>query len=210
MLIKIFNSKWFQWLVSVTISVIVTLLLMHNIKADIVRIDNKINERDSLRIKNDRKILSVLQTLVTNDSIRNINAKRLPTFLPLPPENMTRVSSNYGRRIINGDTTNHIGTDYSAKKGTPIYAIAAGKVIKKEYYNGYGNCIIIDSGNGVIVTYGHQDKMLVGLNEEVQQGQQISTVGNSGRAVGESGGNHLHIEIRIYGKSYNPAEFMKI
>ncbi len=90
------------------------------------------------------------------------------------------------------------GIDMGAPGGTPIYAAAAGSVIvaKQGGYNGgYGSYVVIQHGNGSQTLYAHQTSVMVNVGQEVEKGQQIGTVGNSGRVSGPTG-YHLHFEIR--------------
>lgn len=143
----------------------------------------------------------------TQDSLNRLliqNQEHLPTFLPLPPAKMSKVSSRYGRRIsAAGDTLFHSGIDYAARKGTPVYARASGIVKKAERDDGYGNLIEIDSQNGIITKYAHLSRMIVSKNQEVKQGEQIGNVGSTGNSTG----SHLHFEIELYNKKINPSLF---
>lgn len=98
----------------------------------------------------------------------------------------------------------HEGVDLGAAKGTPIYAAAAGTVVRSEYYSGYGNCIDIDHGGGMVTRYGHQSKLIAKKGDTVQAGQKIGEVGNTGHSFG----NHLHFEVRINGKSVDPKPYI--
>lgn len=85
--------------------------------------------------------------------------------------------------------------DYGGPIGTPILAAAAGEVIVSRnsgWNGGYGNYIVIRHPNGVQTLYAHNNSNLVGVGEYVQAGQQIATMGNTGRSTGP----HLHFEVR--------------
>ncbi len=87
------------------------------------------------------------------------------------------------------------GVDIAAPKGTPIYAAAAGTVIVSRvggWNGGYGNYVVIDHGDGTQTLYGHLTTDNVSVGQSVAQGQQIGTVGNTGKATGY----HLHFEVR--------------
>lgn len=125
------------------------------------------------------------------------------------PENTTwivpcsgRVSSRYGPR----GKSFHSGIDIAAPIGTPIYATAAGTVIKAGPASGYGQAVYIDHGNGWITEYGHVNSMSVRSGTKVEQGQRIATVGNKGR----SSGPHLHLTFRKKGSRghRNPQDFI--
>lgn len=85
--------------------------------------------------------------------------------------------------------------DYGGAIGTPILAAAAGEVIVSRnsgWNGGYGNYVVIRHPNGVQTLYAHNNSNLVGVGEYVQAGQQIATMGNTGRSTGP----HLHFEVR--------------
>lgn len=86
----------------------------------------------------------------------------------------------------------HTGLDWGAKKGTPIYAAQSGVVAFSGQMRGYGNIVIIKHPNGMTTRYGHNTTNLVSKGQSVSQGQQIATVGSTGRSTG----NHLHFEVR--------------
>lgn len=90
------------------------------------------------------------------------------------------------------------GVDLAAPIGTPIYASAEGDVIvaKQGGYNGgYGSYVVIQHANGSQTLYAHQTTVMTSVGAHVSKGQQIGTVGNSGRVSGPTG-YHLHFEIR--------------
>ncbi len=117
------------------------------------------------------------------------------------------VSSPFGYRASTG--TNHTGIDIDGygSMGSPIVAADSGTVIKAEYYGGYGNCIIIDHGNGFTTLYGHLSSMYVGVGSYVSQGQTIAGVGNTGTVYGTDG-VHLHFEISINGSRVDPMGYL--
>lgn len=97
----------------------------------------------------------------------------------------------------------HSGIDLGANTGTPIYSSTDGIVTLSGTSGGYGNCVIVDAGNGLEIVYGHMSKIDVGLGK-VNKGQRIGKVGSTGN----SSGPHLHFEIRKNGVPINPAPFL--
>ncbi len=97
----------------------------------------------------------------------------------------------------------HEGVDFAAPTGTPIIAVAAGKVAFAGWNGGYGNLVIIDHGAGVTTYYAHLSAFGEGIDEgaPVARGQVIGSVGSTGRSTGP----HLHYEIRHAGKYIDPA-----
>ncbi|MCI8272523.1 MAG: M23 family metallopeptidase [Clostridia bacterium] len=113
------------------------------------------------------------------------------------------ITSRYGA-ISNRRSGAHTGTDIACAKGTPIKAVAKGKVTFSGRSGSYGNLIKIDHGNGVETWYAHCSKLYKKVGNEVQAGDTIAAVGSTGNSTG----NHLHLEIRVKGKAINPQKYL--
>ncbi|PWL71301.1 MAG: hypothetical protein DBY25_06410 [Clostridiales bacterium] len=98
----------------------------------------------------------------------------------------------------------HKGMDIASGYGNPIYASAGGTVILARWYSGYGKCVMIDHGNGIVTLYGHASNLYVSQGQVVAQGQPIAAVGSTGW----SSGNHCHFEIRVNGQTVNPRRYL--
>lgn len=95
----------------------------------------------------------------------------------------------------------HLGVDYAAAKGSPIIASGNGKVTFVGYRQGYGNLVVIQHDKKYSTRYGHMARFSkIKPGSMVKQGQVIGFVGRSGYATG----HHVHYEIRVDGKAYNP------
>lgn len=99
----------------------------------------------------------------------------------------------------------HAGVDLAIKEGTVYSAVHGGKVILAQWYGGYGYCIMIDHGNGLVTVYGHSAQLLVKQGDEVKAGQPIGIVGSTGHSTGP----HLHLEIHVNGKAQDPEPWFK-
>jgi murein DD-endopeptidase MepM/ murein hydrolase activator NlpD len=100
-----------------------------------------------------------------------------------------------------GAGRNHQGFDLLGTRGTPIYAVDAGKVTRSGF-QGNGSLILdITDKKGSMWFYGHFDKIFVGQGDTVKAGQLIGTMGDTG----SPGAVHLHIELRPRGWS-GPAQ----
>ena len=132
----------------------------------------------------------------------NTSTKKVSLGISLIRPVSGTVTSRFGSRW--GST--HKGIDIGASKGTPVKAAAGGTVTVAQYgySGGYGNYVIISHGNGVQTVYGHCNTLNVKVGQKVSQGEQIATVGNTGRSTG----NHLHLEIRINGVAQNPQNYL--
>ena len=103
------------------------------------------------------------------------------------------VSSGYKWRRLGGTTSFHGAIDIAASRGTPIYAAGGGVVILARYYGNAGRTVFIDHGGGMTTLYFHMDKILVSVGQSVISGDQIGTIGTTGRTTGP----HLHFETRL-------------
>lgn len=135
--------------------------------------------------------------------------ERTKTMLPLgaPVMGSARITSSYGTRNdpFNGTPTMHRGIDFAGRIGTPLYAVAPGKVIQAGNRFGYGEAVEIDNGLGFTTLYAHLSKISVKRGDQVKVGEIIGLGGSSGRSTGP----HLHYEIRYNGAPFNPYTFIK-
>ena len=98
----------------------------------------------------------------------------------------------------------HQGIDLAIDAGTDIYAAASGTVVVAGWYYTYGNCVVIDHGNGVRTLYGHCSSLNVSVGDEVARGDLIGKVGMTGYATG----NHLHFEVHINNRTCDPYTYI--
>ena len=77
-------------------------------------------------------------------------------------------------------------------------------MITAGWVGGYGNCVMIDHGDGVVTVYGHLSEVLVSVGQYVDQGEQIALSGNTGRSTGP----HLHFEIRVNGQATDAMPYL--
>jgi murein DD-endopeptidase MepM/ murein hydrolase activator NlpD len=117
-----------------------------------------------------------------------------------------RISSRYGFRIhpITGRKRFHDGLDIAAAYGNGVYAYTGGRVVERGRNGGYGNCVLIDHGNGLKTRYAHLSKISVGIGQKVGTGDKIGAVGSSGNSTGP----HLHFEVIKNGRTKNPLNYL--
>tara|TARA_B100001059_G_scaffold36370_1_gene29448 strand:+ start:3118 stop:4095 length:978 start_codon:yes stop_codon:yes gene_type:complete len=168
-------------------------------------------------IINTAKRLDILskQTVVQSrslDEIERLAANKaelieaIPSIQPVKNQDVTRMASGYGYRIdpFTKKRRFHYGMDFSARKGTPIYATGNGTVKRADNRSsGFGKHIRIDHGFGYVSLYAHLSKYNVRRGQKVKRGDIIGFVGNTGR----SRGPHLHYEILKDNKKINPLNF---
>lgn len=129
--------------------------------------------------------------------------------LGMPVKDNYRISSNFGTRVhpITGKRHTHTGMDFAAPQGTDIFAAEDGVVLVAQSWSSYGNCVIIDHGNGLWTLYGHirNGGIKVEKGETVKKGQKIAEVGSTGNSTGP----HLHFEVRKNQTPVNPSSYLK-
>lgn len=168
-------------------------------------------------IKNTTERLDVLikQTVVQSRSLDEIEKlasnraeliKAIPSIQPIKNEDLRRIASGFGKRRdpFTKLWRQHNGIDFTAKKGTPVYATGDG-IIKRadNRSSGYGKHIRIDHGHGYVSLYAHLNGYNVRRGQRVKRGEIIGFVGNTGRSAGA----HLHYEIFKDKKHIDPINF---
>lgn len=129
----------------------------------------------------------------------------LPQVLPA---NLEYISSGFGFRpnpFTGGGGEFHPGLDFKGPYGAPIYAAAPGVVSFVGVRSGYGNCVEIDHGNGLVTRYAHMSGFRTVQGKRVVAGEQIGLIGSTGRSTGP----HLHFEVRINDRPVNPRPFLE-
>ncbi len=124
--------------------------------------------------------------------------KSQPTYM-YPVTNWV-LTSNFGYRW----GRLHAGVDVGVPIGTTVRASRGGQIITAGWVGGYGNCVMIDHGDGIVTVYGHLSEVTVSVGQYVDQGQQVALSGNTGRSTGP----HLHFEIRVNGTAEDPLPYL--
>ena len=130
----------------------------------------------------------------------------VPAIMPIKNENLKRMASGYGWRTDPFTKVRkfHYGMDFTAPRGTPVYASGDGVVERADNRSsGYGNHIRIDHGYGYVSLYAHLYKYNVRRGQKVERGDLIGFVGSTGRSQAP----HLHYEIFKDEEKINPINF---
>lgn len=130
----------------------------------------------------------------------------IPAIQPVNNIDLTRMASGYGFRTDPFTKVRkfHFGMDFTAPRGTPVYASGDGIVKRADNSStGYGKHIRIDHGFGYVSLYAHLYKYNVRVNQRVKRGDLIGFVGSTGRSEAP----HLHYEIFKDGNRINPINF---
>jgi murein DD-endopeptidase MepM/ murein hydrolase activator NlpD len=130
--------------------------------------------------------------------------RSLPLAAPL--DHFT-LSSGFGTRRdpLNEKLAIHEGLDLSSGAGSPVMATAPGKVVFAGWKGDYGKMVEIVHGLGIHTRYGHLKSIAVKVGDEVTYRQQIGAVGSTGRSTGP----HVHYEVRVDDKAYDPMNFLE-
>ena len=133
----------------------------------------------------------------------NFIGKSVERALMKTPINGARLSSSFGMRKhpILGYNKMHRGTDFAAKKGTPVMASGTGVIKVAKWNGGYGNYIKIRHNSSYSTAYAHLYRFhrSIKVGKKVRQGDIIGYVGSTGRSTGP----HLHYEVIFKGKKIN-------
>lgn len=130
----------------------------------------------------------------------------IPAIQPVANEELKRMASGYGWRSdpFTKVRKRHWGMDFSAPKGTPIYATGNGKVIRADNRaSGFGKHVRIDHGFGYTTIYAHMTEYNVRRGQKVKRGDIIGFVGSTGRSQAP----HLHYEVWKDRVRINPINF---
>jgi murein DD-endopeptidase MepM/ murein hydrolase activator NlpD len=135
--------------------------------------------------------------------------KTLNDSFSFPPiKKYTRISSGYQKSRYHPTLKvwrSHLGTDFAAPKGTPVFAAAKGVVKYLATLTGYGNVVYLKHGSEYLTVYAHLAGFKKGLRsgDKVSKGQAIGFVGSTGQSTGP----HLHYEIRLNGVHKDAEKF---
>ena len=130
----------------------------------------------------------------------------IPSIQPVKSSDLRRMASGYGYRIdpFTKARRMHFGMDFSAPRGTEIYATGDGTVTRADSRAaGFGKHVRIDHGFGYVTIYAHLESFIVVKGDKVKRGEIIGYVGSTGRSVAP----HLHYEIVKDGVKINPINF---
>ena len=178
------------------------------------RVDDKQYREQRLVIKNKRKVNPNALDL---ERIGKEKTKMLAALASWsePAQTVTRFarpapgpySSPFGlKRFFNDQPRRpHSGLDIAAPKGTPISAPAPARVIDSGDYFFNGRNLILDHGRGLITMYSHMDRIDVEVGQWVETGDQLGTIGNSGRVTGP----HLHWSVSLNNVRVDPMLFLR-
>ncbi len=137
---------------------------------------------------------------------KNKQIEHYPAISPVKLDKYIWLSSYYGVREdpFTHRRKSHMGLDFVGPRNTNIFSTAKGTVtLVKHSRRGYGNEVVIDHGYGYSTRYAHLNKILVIEGQQIERGELIGLMGNTGRSTG----THLHYEVRFQRRPVNPLYF---
>lgn len=126
----------------------------------------------------------------------------------IKPASFATISSGFGYRAdpFTGTAAFHAGIDFKGPLGAPVYAAARGVVSFAGIRQGYGYCVEISHGNGLMTRYAHLSRIATAVGRKVGPGEVIGAIGDTGRSTGP----HLHFEVRLHDQPINPRPFLEV
>jgi len=182
----------------------------YNVEADKILESNKLIDASKLSIGQELMIPGGRKTAYAKASASTYTGVSAVKDL-FAPSSSTPVSGNkmnwptVGHRITQYYSWRHTGLDIANKIGTPIYAADSGVVEIAGWGRGYGNQILINHGGGKKTRYAHLSKFYVSKGDTVDKGQTLGAMGSTGWSTG----SHLHFEVIINNRKYNPLNYIR-
>ena len=180
------------------------------------RYENLKNYRNSdIMVKSAKKLDEISKTLIVQSKSyeellelaesKSEMMASIPAISPINSKNLHKGISGFGSRIhpIYKIKKSHMGMDFAAATGTPIYATGDGIIRNSGNERGYGNMVKIDHDYGYETLYGHMSRIKTRRGQKVQRGDVIGYVGSTGL----SSGPHLHYEVHKDGEKIDPISF---
>ena len=155
------------------------------------------NKTQSYEVKGKKKVIYTRKVPVKSTSSR--------FSMPLRHSRITSSFSHRRYHPILKRYRPHHGTDFGAKRGTPLLAVNAGRVSFAGRMGGYGKVVKIKHTGGYESLYAHQSRIRVKKGQKVKKGQIIGYVGSTGRSTGP----HLHFGLMKNGRWINPMSVLK-
>lgn len=164
--------------------------------------NNNILDKAHKLARNAKKVENTLKYVNNVIDLQKVRLASTPSIWPTKGY----LTDGFGWRThpFTGKRNFHYGQDIATQLGNDIVATADGFVLVVEHQNTLGNLIVIDHGFGFTTRYGHLASFNVKEGDRVKRGQVIGYVGNTGRSTAP----HLHYEVRAFGKTQNPLNYI--
>ena len=162
-------------------------------------LDSKLETTDEEALRQERKLRELYEYFGEHGSL-------LSSTPSIRPVRSKLLSSGFGTRTdpYTNQHVMHKGMDYAADHGSEVFSAAKGMIVFVGDRGGYGKTVVVDHGFGFQTHYAHLSKYHVEIGQDVQRGQVIARVGNTGRSTG----SHLHYEVRFNGVPHDPDNYI--
>lgn len=150
----------------------------------------------------ERKLAAMVEELEAGPPTSGFGALR--GALPMPVSGV--IERGFGK-VVNPKFNTVIlqkGLDIRAAAGTPVTAVADGKVVYASYLRGYGNLMIVEHGQGYHTLIAHLDRFSREVGDEVRAGDELGAVGETGSLKGA----YLYFELRRRGEAVDPTPWL--
>jgi murein DD-endopeptidase MepM/ murein hydrolase activator NlpD len=159
--------------------------------------------KGSGKLQLDPRFTTLGQTLARMDALER-GLVAIPSGAPALAPAITS-GFGYRRDPFTGAAALHSGIDFKGAHGSSILAAAQGRIVYAGTKSGYGNCVEVSHGNGLITRYAHLSSIGVRMGQKVTKGQRLGGMGSTGRSTG----THLHFEVRQNDRAMNPRPFLE-
>lgn len=159
--------------------------------------------KGSRNAKLDPRFTMLGQTLARMDALER-GLVAIPSGAPALAPAITS-GFGYRRDPFTGAAALHSGIDFKGAPGSSILAAAQGKIVFAGAKSGYGNCVEVAHGNGLVTRYAHLSSIGVRIGQRVDKGERLGGMGSTGRSTG----THLHFEVRHNDRAMNPRPFLE-
>lgn len=156
---------------------------------------------DALRL--DPRFTTLGRTLARMDALER-GLVAIPSGAPALAPAITS-GFGYRRDPFTGAAALHSGIDFKGAHGSSILAAAQGRIVYAGVKSGYGNCVEVAHGNGLVTRYAHLSSIGVRMGQRVDKGERLGGMGSTGRSTG----THLHFEVRQNDRAMNPRPFLE-
>lgn len=135
---------------------------------------------------------------------RAVAAERPTVVAPLSSYALSARFGSGGRHWSSG---RHTGRDFAAPTGTPVRAVASGRVVEAGWDGPYGRVVVLAHAHahGTLTRYAHLSSDAVSVGDRVEAGERIGRVGSTGNTTG----SHLHLEVIVSGDLTDPARWLR-
>lgn len=138
---------------------------------------------------------------------QTIDLSRLKGRLPAPLKSW-KVGKSFGKYFDKRlrSFVRFKGIEFKVAEGSEVYSVASGKVVFAGWFEGYGQMVVVDHGNGYLTLYGNLRSIRTKINNRVQAGELLALSGSTGSLNGPK----LYFELRQKGRAQNPKRWLNI